>query len=113
MTDTRDPRMHDGTWTAKRPAHLPAAQRTPLAEAHAAADKRLSELQDLAARTGQGSLILQDPRDLAARVGGMAAMAHVEDRPRAATWAQILAVSLAGWCSASLAEQLDVTSGAD
>lgn len=91
----------------------PRRQGSPLHQAHAAADKRLSELQDLAARTGQGSLILQDPRDLAARVGGMAAMAHVEDRPRAATWAQIIAVSLAGWCSASLAETLDITAGAD
>lgn len=111
MSDTRDPRMHDGTWTAKRPAHLPPVQTTPLAQAHAAGDKRLSELQHLAARTGQGSLILQDPRDLAARVGGMAQMAHVEDRPMASTWESIIAVALAGWCAASLSETLDITSG--
>jgi hypothetical protein len=89
----------------------PRRQGSPLHQAHAAADKRLSELQDLAARTGQGSLILQDPRDLAARVGGMAAMANVEMRPQASTWAQIIAVALAGWCSASLSETLDISSG--
>lgn len=86
---------------------------SPIHQAHAAGDRRLNELQDLAARTGQGSLILQDPRDLAARVGGMAQMAHVEDRPQASTWESILAVALAGWCAASLSETLDITAGAD
>lgn len=85
----------------------------PIHEAHAAADKSLQHLQDLAARTGQGSLILQDPRDLAARVGGMAQMAHVEEHPQTSTWAQMLAVCLAGFCSAAMSETLDITSGAD
>lgn len=85
----------------------------PLHEAHAAADRSLQHLQDLAAKTGQGSLILRDPRELAARVGGMAQLANVEDHPQTSTWAQMLAVCLAGWCSASMAETLDISSGAD
>lgn len=89
----------------------PRRQGSPLHEAHAAADKRLQSLQDLAARTGQGSLILQDPRDLAARVGGLAQMAHVEDHPSAETWARIIAYGLAGWCSASRSEMLRVDTG--
>jgi uncharacterized MAPEG superfamily protein len=85
----------------------------PLNEAHAAADKQLQDLQDLAASTGQGSLILRDPRDLAAHVGGLAAMANVEKRPSSETWARIIAYGLAGFCSASMSEALDVASGAD
>lgn len=87
------------------------AKGSPIRQAHAAADKRLTELNDLSALTGSGSLLLQDPRDLAARVAGMAQMARVEDYPQTSTWESILAVALAGWCAADRFEELDVASG--
>ena len=82
-----------------------------VAEAHAAADKELQRLQDQAAMTNTGSWLLRDPRDIAANLGGLAQMAHVEECPSALTWARVIAYGLAGWCAAARAEELDITSG--
>lgn len=67
----------------------------------------------MAARTGQLSPILRDPRDLAAHVGGLAHMASVEERPSVEGWARIIAFGLAGWCAASRCEELDVSAGGE
>lgn len=89
----------------------PRRQGSPLHEAHAAADRAWTGLLDTAARTGQDSPINQDPRDVAAHVGGLAAMANVEVRPSTETWARIIAYGLAGWCAASRSEMLRVDTG--
>lgn len=89
----------------------PRQQASPIHQAHAAADTRLQKMQDHHAAHGK-SLLLWAPDDLAKKVESMAHVirqngwtGNTED------WASLMAVCLAGWCSAARAEELDVSSG--
>lgn len=83
----------------------------PIVDAHAAFNHRLAHLQDREAFVGTGSLLLQDPRDLANRVRQIADMASVEDQPSPVTWATIGALALAGWVGADRSEEMRVDTG--
>lgn len=83
----------------------------PIQDAHAAFNASLALLQDREAFTGTGSLLLQDPRDLANRLRQFAEMASVEGQPSAATWAAIGALALAGWVGADRSETFRVDTG--
>lgn len=112
--DPADPRLHDGSNTAKRPAHLPPApaQRVwpqgPIGDALWAIATRLNTLNREQAFQGT-SLLLMDPRDLAlmAERLGNAAQLH----GFLVTFESLGAVAIAGWVSALRAAELDPSSG--
>jgi hypothetical protein len=109
----RDPRLHDGSHTSKRPAHLPPPRVSPLHQAHKAADERLQVMQDHHAKHGQ-SLLLWAPDELMHKVESMAhVLLQNEWSGNTVDWASLMAVCLAGWCSAARAEEVRVDTGDD
>lgn len=106
--DPTDPRLHKKT--SMPPAHLKHAA-SPIHEAHKAADARLQVMQDHHARHGR-SLLLWAPDELMHKVESMAhVMRQNEWTGNTQDWASLLAVCLAGWCSAARAEEHRVDSG--
>lgn len=88
--------------------HMTARPVGPLADALRAITDRLSAIQREEAKNGT-SLILQDPRDLAAVVERLARAGQLEGL--VSTWESIGAYALAGIVSASRAAEVRVDSG--
>lgn len=109
--DPNDPRLHDGSMTAKRPAHLPPPAVSPIKQAHAAADRRWSEILDARALSGGGSPLLWAPDELARHVESqLRVMGYNGWTGNTLDWAAVIAFSLAGWVSAARAEEISATS---
>lgn len=110
--DPNDPRLHDGSWTAKRPAHLPLQAVSPIEQAHAAADRRWREILDARALSGGGSPLLWAPDELARHVEAQLRVMGCNGwTGNTVDWAAVIAFSLAGWASAARAEEARVDTG--
>jgi hypothetical protein len=89
----------------------PRRQASPIQQAHDAGDQRMRTLQDEYAKRGK-SLLLYAPDEIARKVESMARVAQYNERTGSTdSWASLIAVCLAGWVAAALAEEHSIVSG--